>query len=269
MGIGCKRGDRNSLIRLHVSDFAGLMHADDDPVIAFQHHDREGDRERAQPVGHPAFEDRTAEQQVADGFVGQGDRLITVTIHTLNHDPQRRAQIFQMIVFLSLTRTMRGDLDNAVADVGTPGNRGCIWIQLVAEGHRGNKRHGDAGHNRKERCRKYQIPPSMWMTLNQRRPFSELVRGMYRTVTIRQPMERLNGRRRCPLVLHHRVQMPVLLRQSVLVGIVMLCCLAQTDILLHRPPLPLIELHAVVRKIIVIPRRAKLPTELSLVLPLY
>lgn len=76
---------RVALIGLHVArlwpcvrHFAGLLHADDDAVIAFEHHHREGDRERAQPVGHLAFEDGAAEQQVADGIVGQDDGLLAI-----------------------------------------------------------------------------------------------------------------------------------------------------------------------------------------------
>ena len=100
-----------------MSDFAGLVHANDYSVIAFQHHDRQGDRERAQPVGHLAFEDSATEKQITDGIVGQDNWLFAVPIHTLNHHPQRRAQIFQVVVLLSLARAVIGDQNNAAARV--------------------------------------------------------------------------------------------------------------------------------------------------------
>lgn len=108
-----------------MSDFARLVHANDYSVIAFQHHDRESDCERAQPVGHLTFEDCATEKQITDGIVGQDNWLLAVPIHALNHHPQRRAQILQVVVLLSLTRAMIGDQNNnAAARVEPRGSRG-------------------------------------------------------------------------------------------------------------------------------------------------
>ena len=114
-------------------DFAGLVHANDYTIIAFQHHDRQGDRERTQPVGHLALEDSATEKQITDGVVGQDNWLFAVPIHTLNHHPQRRAQIFQVVVLLSLARAVIGDQNNT-----------------VTESRRRNKQHSGAGRNRRE-----------------------------------------------------------------------------------------------------------------------